>query len=120
MFSLQLQSFRVLAIWVLLFAWLFCGGVALAEQLELSVESSEQESTTCEAALASLEQALKPHVDDSRSATSPDLFSFLVYDHFLTSFGGLHDGSAVCHTRWPQLLVPIFSDLTQLLCTYRI
>jgi len=43
-----------------LLAWLFFGGVALTEQLELIIETGEQDSQLCEQALVALGCALKP------------------------------------------------------------
>ena len=49
-----------LIIWGLLSVWGAFGGIALAEQLEMVLDYGEQETQTCELALAGLEQALKP------------------------------------------------------------
>ena len=59
-----------LTIWGLLSLWGAFGGLALAEQLEMVLGSGEQETQTCELALAGLEQALKPAYSVGQGADS--------------------------------------------------
>jgi hypothetical protein len=113
------QSISKLPIWVLLFAWLFCGGVVLAEQFELPVESSEQESQACEHALQILGHALQSQTEAPHGATSSYLVP-VVHD-FLPTYAGLVRGrSFLLHPVRSHPLNLLVVDLIPLLQTYRI
>lgn len=113
------QSISTLPIWVLLFAWLFCGEVVLAEQFELPVESSEQESQTCEQALQILGHALQSQTQAPHGAMGSHLVP-VVYD-FLPAHAGLARGpSFLLHPARSHPLDHLVVDLIPLLRTYRI
>ncbi len=69
-----------LTIWGLLSLWGAFGGLALAEQLEMVLDSGEQETQTCELALAGLEQALKPEAAYSVGQGADSLALSIVID----------------------------------------
>ena len=113
------QSIRTLPIWVLLFVWLFYGGVVLAEQFELPLESSEQESQTCEQALQILGHALQSQTEAPHGAMGSHLVP-MVYD-FLPTYAGLVRGpSFTLHPARSHPLDLLVVDLIPLLRTYRI
>lgn len=113
------QSIRTLPIWVLLFAWLFYGGVVLAEQFELPLESSEQESQTCEQALQILGHALQSQPEAPHGAMGSHLVPMGYY--FLPTYAGLVRGpSFTLHPARSHPLDLLVVDLIPLLRTYRI
>ena len=105
--------------WILLLAWLFCGSVALSEQLESPVQTNEQESQACEEALQSVGQALKPATDVEKCLAAPD-FSVVTWAVPQNIIGIPINESPIFHSSWPPPLTPLAANTTSLLCTYRI
>ena len=69
-----------LTIWGLLSLWSAFGGFAVAEQLEMVLDSGEQETQTCELALAAVEQALKSEATYSVGQGADSLALSIVID----------------------------------------
>ena len=115
---MQTSASRLVA-WVVLLGWLFCGGVVLAEQLDVQFQTTEQESQSCEEALENVGQALKPAVEIENSLLGRDcsvaIFTILHTLHNIPpnlAFAG--------YSSRPRFLTPLASNTASLLCTYRI
>lgn len=117
--TMKIPLTGVMATWILLVAWLFCGSVALAEQLEVPVQTNEQESQACEEALQGVGQALKPATDGEKCLPVSD-FSVVTWTVLQTISGIPIHGSPIFHSSWPRPLTPLAADTASLLCIYRI
>lgn len=104
---------RILPIWVFLFIWLFFGGLALAEQMGLVIETSRYD----EQALLELGQALKPQVDKTTLAGHPVVHPTEIVR--ASSIPHQVEGQKL-HAKSSLLLIPVSLALYQLLSTYRI
>ena len=108
-----------MATWILLLAWLFCGSVALAEQLEVPIQTNEQESQACEEVLQGVGQALKPATDTETCPAAPD-FSVVTWAVLQHISAIPINKSPIFRSSWPRPLTPLAVDTASLLCTYRI
>ncbi len=112
-------STSAMATWILLLAWLFCGSVAFAEQVEVPVQTNEQESQACEEALQGVGHALKPATNGETCLAPPDfsIFTWAILQHIsIISI----NRSPIFRASWPRPLTPLTADTASLLCTYRI
>ena len=106
-----------LTIWGILSVWGTFGGIALAEQLEMVLDHGEQETQTCELALAGLEQALKPEAAYSVGPGADSLALSIVIDIPSPTF--LREGHVSRSAASPRIDLSSVR-LHQLLSIYRI
>lgn len=107
-----------MATWIVLFAWLFCGSVTFAEQLQIQVQTNEQESQACEGALNGVGHALKSTTNDETCVESAH-FSIATWALLLVS-NTPSNGFPISDSLWPPPLTSLATNTASLLCIYRI
>ena len=117
-FLMQTSASRLVA-WVVLLGWLLCGGVVLAEQLDVQFQTTEQESQSCEEALENVGQALKPAVEIENSLLGRDC-SVAIFTILHTLHNIPPNPAFAGYSSRPRFLTPLASNTASLLCTYRI
>ena len=116
---MQTSATRLIVTWVLLLGWLLCGGVVLAEQLEVKFQTTEQESQACEEALENVGQALKPAADTENSLPGRDC-SVAIRTILHTVHNVPPNPAFAYYCSRQRFLTPLASNTASLLCTYRI
>ena len=93
--------------------------MALAEQLETTVQTNEQESRVCEDALQGVGQVLRPATDVELCLEAPD-FGPVTWAFLQHISGILVNASPISHSSLPPPVTPLAANPASLLCTYRI
>ncbi len=115
---MRTPSTGAMATWIVLFAWIFCGSVTFAEQLQVQVQTSEEESQACEEALQGVGQALKSATDVETCVASSH-FSIVTWDLLFAS-NTPSNGFPIFYSLWPPPMTRRATSTASLLCIYRI